>query len=167
MSDGDRTILALTQLFEELGAPAPGRWARSQVEEGIPQLARYLFLRQAWRQLLRDGDTTWIEPTIAASSARPDAPFAGVGAALARLRASGARDEDVAEVARGMQAAALFAFCRLLDDPGLTEPELSDLHWAFVQVTAEGEVAGRIAALHESVLETDPTGREMRPRSQG
>src|SRR5829696_2415091 len=105
----------LAALFTRLGAPSPERWARTQLIEGTPELARYVFLRQAWRRLLADGDTSWIEPTIiAAARATPDAPFAGVGRALARLRESGARDEDVAEVARGMQAAALFALCALL-----------------------------------------------------
>jgi hypothetical protein len=37
----------LTELFARLGAPRPESWARSQLEEGIPQLARFVFLRQA------------------------------------------------------------------------------------------------------------------------
>lgn len=160
----DTTLAALTQLFAELGAPEPGRWARSQLEEGIPQLARFLLLRAAWRTILRDGDTAWIDATIASAERTPDAPFAGVGAALARLRAAGARDEDVAEVARGMQAAALFAFCQLLDDAPHEEPEVADVRWALLQVTPEGQLVGQVSALHASVLETDPTGREMRPR---
>lgn len=167
MTDDALSLAALTQLFAELGAPDPEGWARSQLGEGLPQLARFLFLREAWRAVLAEGDTAWIDPTIAASRAQPDAPFAGVGAALARLRDAGARDEDIAEVVRGMQAAALFAFCRLVDDPGLPEPELSDVSWALVQVSPGGEVLAQIAGLHESVLETDPTGREMRPRGAG
>src|SRR6187431_2782085 len=110
-------LAELAALFARLGAPSPERWARTQLAEGTPELARFVFLRQAWRRLLADGDTSWIEPTIAAARAAPDAPFAGVGHALARLRESGARDEDVAEVARGMQAAALFALASLLDGP--------------------------------------------------
>jgi len=39
----------LAALFQKLGARDPDHWARSQVEEGVPQLARFLFLRQAWR----------------------------------------------------------------------------------------------------------------------
>jgi len=37
----------LTALFQKLGARHPEGWARSQIKEGIPQLARFLFLRQA------------------------------------------------------------------------------------------------------------------------
>ena len=158
-------IADLTELFTKLGAPDPAGWARSQVAEGIPQLARFLFLREAWRRVLAEGDTAWIDATIAATDADPNAPFAGVGAALARLRAQGAVDADLTEVVRGMQAAALFSFAQLLDDPGELEPEVEDVAWALVQVSSEGEVLGQIGGLHESVLETDPTGREMRPRS--
>lgn len=167
MSDEARTLAALTQLFAELGAAHPERWARTQLEHGMPQMARFLFLRQAWGQLLRDGDVAWITPTIAASDARPDAPFAGVGHALARLRAAGARDEDISEVVRGMQAASLYAFCRLLEDPGPLEPEVRDVRWALVQLSPEGDIVGPVPALHESVLETDPSGREMHPRAPG
>jgi hypothetical protein len=41
----------LTALFKKVGARKPEGWARSQIEEGIPQLARFLFLRQAWHRL--------------------------------------------------------------------------------------------------------------------
>jgi hypothetical protein len=161
--DDDHDLRALTQLFAELGAPAPERWARAQVEGGIPQLARFLFLRAAWRHVLAEGDTSWIDGPIAAARVQPDAPFAGVGAALARLRASGARDTDVSEVVRGMQVAALFAFCRLLDGAPAAEPEVADVRWALVQVTPDGDVVAPLRALHASLLDTDPTGREMRP----
>ena len=166
MDNADLDIAELTQLFRQLGAPDPAGWARSQVAEGIPQLARFLFLRQAWRNVLADGDTSWIDATISATRADPNAPFAGVGAALARLRADGAADEDITEVVREMQAAALFAFTQLLDDPGEFEPEVADVRWALVQIGPDGEILGEIGALHESVLETDPTGREMRPRPE-
>ena len=36
----------LTALFQKFGAPDPESWAASQVEEGIPQLQRFLFLRR-------------------------------------------------------------------------------------------------------------------------
>lgn len=94
----------------------------------------------------------------------PDAPYAGVGAALSRLRAAGANDQDLTELVRGMQAQLLFSLCCQLDDPGEVEPEVEDVHWALVQINGEGEILGPISGLHESVLETDPTGREMRPR---
>jgi hypothetical protein len=158
---------ALTALFRKLGASEPEDWARSQVEEGIPQLARFVFLRQAWRQIVREGDSSWIKASIEHAEASPDTPYAGVGHALKKLRAKGGTDEEITDLVRGMQARLLFALCYLLEDPGDVEPEIADLAWTLVQVDDEGNALGTIAGLHESVLETDPTGRELRSRRDG
>lgn len=40
---------ALVEKFRAAGAERPGEWAASEVEEDIPQLARFLFLRSVWR----------------------------------------------------------------------------------------------------------------------
>ena len=53
-------IEQLTELFRKLGADDPEGWAGSQVREGFPQLARFLFLRQAWRKIVGKHDETWI-----------------------------------------------------------------------------------------------------------
>ena len=66
---------------------------------------------------------------------------------------------------RATQAEALAGLCYLLADPGELEPEVANMSWALVQLDANGEPTECIQSLHESVLETDPTGREMRPRT--
>ena len=157
-------IEGLTALFDQLGARDSESWARSQVNEGIPQLARYLFLRQAWRNVVSEDDPTWIDREIASAQSSPDQPYAGAGHALARLRARGASDADVTDLARAMQASFLFSLCYLLEDPAIEEPAASEVMWALVQTDFDGNVVGPISGLHESVLQTDPTGREMRPR---
>ena len=154
----------LTALFRKLGACDPEGWARSQIEEGIPQLARFLFLRQAWRAVVDDGDAAWIEQAIGRAETHPDEPNAAVGHTLRKLRARGATDNEITDLVRGMQAQLLFHFCYLLEDPGDVEPEVADVSWALVQTDEDGKVVGRIGGLHESVLDTDPTGREMRRR---
>lgn len=154
----------LTDIFRKLGAPEPESWARSQISEGIPQLARFLFLRQAWRQVVGEDDTRWIDAHIERARTHPDEPYAGAGHALARLRARGATDDELTDLTRGMQAELLFALCDLLDDPGDVEPEAAAVNWALAEVDEAGELLGFMGGLHESVLGTDPTGREMRPR---
>jgi hypothetical protein len=154
----------LAALFRRLGAPDPDSWARSQIDEGIPQLARYVFLRQAWRNVVSEDDPAWINNSIEAARARPDEPYAGVGHALAKLRERGATDQELTDLVRGMQAELLFSFCYLLEDPGELEPDISHIGWALAQVDGAGNVLAGIGGLHESVLETDPTGREMRPK---
>lgn len=154
----------LSALFAKLGAPDPEGWARSQVVEGIPQLARFLFLRQAWRLVVSEDDSAWIDRSIARAKTHPNEPYSGVGHSLMKLRALGADDQEITELVRGMQGQLLFDLCYLLEDPGDIEPEVADVAWALVQVDEDGKPLGTIGGLHESVLETDPTGREMRPR---
>ena len=155
----------LTALFQQLGARDPATWAASQASEGIPQLHRFLFLRQAWQRVIPEDRDDWIDREQAAAAAQPTQPFAGVGQALGRLLAAGASREDIVDLVRGMQAQLLFELCYLLEDPGLAEPAVEDVGWALVATDDDLAPTSRaISGLHESVLETDPTGREMRPR---
>jgi hypothetical protein len=156
----DMNVAELTSIFERLGAPDPAAWARSQVDEGIPQLARFLFLRQAWGLVVDEQDTGWVDRqrTVPESG-----PGGAVGPALARLLDSGASRSDLTTLVRTMQWEVLFGLCYLLDDPGQLEPEVADMAWGLFQLNKDGEPASAINGLHESVLETDPTGREMRP----
>ena len=155
----------LTEMFARLGAPDPSGWASSQVNEGIEQLHRFLFLRQAWSHVLPDGDTQWIAREMDRAKAKPAEPFAGVGLALSRCLEKGVDPRDLSDIARGMQASALFQFCYLLEDPGFAESELEDIGWCLVATAENLEPTTRsIVGLHESVLETDPTGRGMRAR---
>ncbi len=159
------SIEKLTAIFRRLGARDPEVWAQSQVSEGINQLHRYLFLRQAWSQVIRDGDSTWIDASIAAAERGRDDPYAGMGHALKRLFAAGASRDDLTDVVRGMQAELLFQFCYLLEDPMIEEQDVGDVGWVLVESDSEFRPTDRkIAGLHESVFETDPTGREMRPK---
>lgn len=158
-------IAELTKLFQKLGAQDSELWARSQIKEDIPQLQRYLFLRQAWKQVLREDSVVWIDRQIQESERHPTGPYAGVGAALKRAVATGTPKQDLIDIARGAQAELLFQLCYLLDDPGLSEPELEAFAWGLFEVDEnDNPIPPRIGNLHESVLETDPTGREMRPR---
>jgi len=157
----------LTALFEKLGARRPGSWARSQLSEGINQLQRFLFLRQAWNLILREDDTDWVQFEIARTQRHPDEPYAGVGHALRRCVEKGASAQDLTDIVRGKQAELLHYFCYLLGDPSFTEKELSDLRWGLFEIDMDGNpIPPGINMLHESVLSTDPTGREMRPRKE-
>lgn len=156
----------LAERFRQLGAPDPRAWAESQVREGIPQLARFLFLRQAWRLVASETDPSWISAWKASAEREPDAPYAGAGHAIKRLKTLGASDEDLTDLVRGAQAELLFSFCYLLDDAGIDDAAGADMAWALVQVSDKGEVLAPISGLHESVLELDPTGRQMRPRGR-
>lgn len=158
-------IEQLTELFRRAGAQNPERWATSQIDEGRSQLHRFLFLRQAWRGIVSEDDPSWMRKAVKEAEGDPNAPFAGVGLALKRLRDTGASESDLVDLVRGTQAQLLFHICYLLDDPSIDDRELSEIGWALVETDAEFEPTDRaVGGLHESVLETDPSGREMRPR---
>jgi hypothetical protein len=150
----------LTDLFRKLGAPEPESWAHSQITEGIPQLLRYLFLRQAWRKVLRPDEHDWMSQM---RPENPDDPGAELGPAIDRILAAGVRPKDLTTVVRIMQWYLLSRFCVLLEDPGNVESEVADIWWRLFLVDENDNPVMPIDALHESVLETDPTGREMRP----
>jgi hypothetical protein len=167
-----RNAARLTELFRCLGARSPESWADSEVTEGIPQLASFLFLKQAWSRVVSEQDPSWIDGAIREATAHPTRPYAGLGQALRSLRSRGATDAELTDLARGVQAQLLFHLCYLLGDPNLGElkslfPEgedLGDIAWGFFLLDDEGRPVEPLACLHESVLDTDPTGREMTPR---
>ncbi len=151
----------LTELFRKLGARNPAGWANSQLNENLPQLARFLFLREAWKLVVGDSDASWVKARIGDD---PAGPGGEIGPALERLLAAGAAESDLTVVVRTMQWRLLFGLCQLLDDPGNLEKEVRDIAWRLFQVDEDDQPTAVIGGLHESVLETDPTGREMRPR---
>ena len=155
----------LAALFEKLGACDPSGWARSQIEEGTPQLHRFLFLRQAWSHILAEEAVGWVGYHIEEAEKDPSAPYSGMGAALKRAVAAGVSREDLSQIARGVQAELLCQLCYMLDDNGLNEEELKGIGWGLFQTDEEGNAIAPIYSLHESVLEVDPTGREMRPKN--
>ena len=152
----------LVNIFRELGAANPEGWAESQVAEGTPQLARFLFLKGCWDNIVKDGDIGWIDRQIQSTPDDSKAPFSGVAHALRRLLESGAKPEDITELVRGMQAEFLFSICHQLDDPDSVEGN-QYVNWGLCQLDENDRLIDFIDGLHESVLGTDPTGREMCP----
>jgi hypothetical protein len=158
----------LTELFRKLGAQNPEGWARSQIRENIPQLARFLFLRQAWKLVVDEDDRQWISERRQIDT---DEPAGDIGPAIGRILAAGADESDLTRVVRIMQWEILFGLCYLLDDPDylrddreIIQKEAGDIDWCLFQVGNNGLPVAVVDGLHESVLETEPTGREMRPK---
>lgn len=164
--DESAKIRELTENFRALGAVDQESWARSQVQEGIPQYARFVFLRQMWQGVVREGDTGWIDSEIALARRQPRNPGASLGPVLTRLLDAGVSRSDITELARVMQWQTLASIAEQIDDSGAESypsTEMPRVHWALCETTEAGEVLHTIAALHESVLEVEPSGREMRP----
>ena len=134
-----------------------------QIREGIPQLARFLFLREAWRRVVGPAGGDWVEQIRKLPS---DGPGGHVGNALDRLLRTGAAQSDITVVVRVMQWWLLAGLCQLLDEPPALEAEVADIAWRLVLLDEHGEPTAPIEGLIESLLETEPSGREMRPRDK-
>jgi hypothetical protein len=161
-------IEELTRIFQSVGAEDPEGWAGSQIDEDIPQLHRFLFIKQAWTHVVGEEDTGWIDRAIEDWRQNPDAPYSGQGRALERMLALGVDRSAIVDLTRAAQAAMLSSLCYQLSDPGIydhAEEQVNSIGWALVTTDADFEPTSQlIDALHESVLSLDPTGREMRPR---
>ncbi len=156
------TLNELIEIFRKLGADDPEGWAGSHLREGIPQLARFLILKGAWEGVTDDGGE-WIDTLLANTPKDSKEPYSGQAHAIREMLSHGVSKECITDLVRGAEAAMIFHICNLLEDPGSVEGN-EYVNWALMQVDDNDEICGTINGLHESVLETDPTGREMRPR---
>lgn len=156
----------LTSILGDLGVPDPESWADSEISRGIPQLARFLFLKGCWDLIVSDGDTSWIDSSIKRTSPSSNEPYAGSAHALRRLMACGVSKDDINEVVRCAQAELLFGICYQMDDSSSVDGNDDYAEWALMLLDDDENPIKSIGGLHESVLHTDPSGREMRPGSQ-
>ncbi len=86
------------------------------------------------------------------------------------MLASGTAREDIAELVRVMQWYVLAGIAYQLADASIVEypsDKVRRVNWTLFEVDEEGQPLHPINALHESVLDTDPSGREMRPSGVG
>src|SRR5262245_5985891 len=151
----------LTELFRELGAIEPETWARSQLEEGLPQLAVFSFARAIWEAVVKDGDDGWIENEVEWSKKHSNEPCSQAGSALEEMLARGVNRQAIINLVRVCQFNALYHVCALIDGARLVELPVN--RWTLFQVDEFGQPLAVIQGLHEILLSMDPTGREMRP----
>ncbi|MGC4909887.1 hypothetical protein [Streptomyces cyaneofuscatus] len=147
----------LTALFRALGADddAPD-WAESEAEEGLPQLARYRFLRTVWQ----DVDAWTAEAPRWVAAYRSDGVAAG---AVDRALAAGLTPEDLGELAREVARETAFGVLYALADPadGSLPAEVEEQlpGWRLAELDPAGEPTGRhLHALHEDFAELEPKG---------
>lgn len=183
-----RRAQELAETFRALGAGDPEGWAVSEVEEDIPQLARFLLLRRLWRSAWQwklppeawfaevesepaggadveeDDDTPTLVPDAydgAEQDEDGDPPFLAAQQAVQRILASGADPEDLREVARAIFLHTAFDAVQTVDeghDPAAGEGMPG---WLLTEVGGDLVLTGRvIPALHEDLLTTEPDEAE-------
>jgi hypothetical protein len=129
---------------------------------------REIILRDIWKYIADEDDLSWIDNV--ASQPANDGPMGDFGEITRRMLAAGISKHDIARFAKINGYEAAFGALYILDGGTLGDDEVRDsegkeVSWrvqAFDFETDQPIDAG-IRGLHESILSTDPTGREMRP----
>src|SRR5215212_7678294 len=87
----------MIQRLKALGTPNAEAWVQSEIQENIPQTARFLVLRRLWQHIdeCRDGAADYIPRLIANADKHPNEPFADADIALKRIVDAGAQAADI------------------------------------------------------------------------
>jgi hypothetical protein len=170
VSDKSAGVEGLAAAFRKLGfsEEESRRKAEYQVSSERPELARMSFLKCAWAGVISEGNSEWIERRIESFRRDPNGEGSGAGRALELLLRIGANPNDLTDLVRAMQHETLSEVCCVIDNCGDTynDPFNPKAHWHLVLSEVCPPEKNDVGGLHESVLETDPTGREMRPRPE-
>ena len=157
-----KDLAQLTEIFRTAGAENPESWARSQIEEGIPQLSLFSFAKSLWAGVESEDSDDWIDRQIENASKAPNAPCAQIGPSLKEMLDKGVSRGAITDLVRVMQYQVLFHVCSLLD--GCHTEDTPVTTWALCRTDEEGNLVETVDGAHEILLGLDPTKREMRPR---
>ena len=170
MGNPDQQLKALAEAFRKLGFSddQSRSSAEYQISSGAPELARVSFLKAAWIGVVSEENDSWIDRCLADYTRDPEGVGSGAGRALQRLLALGASRMDLTDLVRSMQFETLFEVCSVVDNCGdvYNDPLSPKAHWHLRLGEECPPKHEDVGGLHESVLETDPTGREMKPRPE-
>jgi len=148
----------LIEAFRGLGAADPESLASSQLDDGVPELNRFAFLKRLWDQVADTQSMKWIEETIdRAERLGEDDPQSAAGPALQRMLAEGVDPNDILKVVWCAQAEMIYNFAFQLDDPEFAVAQLpqhgdmqeDDAIWGLYTVDENGEPKELLEALHE------------------
>src|SRR5258708_7066954 len=92
----------LIRFLTEQGLGDAEDWVRSEIEERIPQVARFLMLRTFWESMIDvyQNSAVWIQRCITEAEKNPHGYFADAGQALKRMVETGVDNADIGRVAR-------------------------------------------------------------------
>jgi hypothetical protein len=143
----------LRDQFSQRGVGDPEGWARSEISEDVAQMTRFLFLTAVWRRM---------------KGAVSDAL---VSESATSLLEAGCDRGTMETLVKSAVYQLAFELCYLLDEPDGTtwtedgvrrsDVEPTDRRWQLREVRPDGSLSFRdVSGLHESLLETDPSGTE-------
>ena len=155
-------LKSLTDVFRQAGAIDPEMWADSQIKEGINQLGRFSFLKAITSEWLKEDDVHWVDNQIEFNYSRQGDPCSQLPKALKEMLDKNVSRETILDLIRVIQFNTLFHVCSTIDRA--IEAETPIKNWALYEVDDDDNPMETLNGLHESLLQFDPSGKEMRPR---
>lgn len=157
----------LSQVFRDLGATNPESFASSQLQEGIPQLAHFVFLKQAWENIIDlENIDLWFDHIAQLAEEYPRGLPRQIAEALTPIISKGVSREEIAKLIQLVQYDTLDKLCFMLDDGGFASPlnvrdeEWQPVRWSRIQVDDDGNFVAPISALHEYSNGESPDGKQ-------
>lgn len=161
----------LIETFRLLGADDPESWAVSEVEEGIPQLAMYVFLRRALELFSERSLERWVQSVVHGHASQ----HALAKQALSRIFERGIPREDVRCILDSFGCDVLMEFCCLIDntcsshfDDDQLNRKMAHIDWRLYAVDDNGNPTSPMEGLHEivnDVADQAEQGRESEESS--
>lgn len=143
----------LTEAFRSLGAREPESWASSQLEEGIPQLHRFAFLKALWEAVDGPASKVWV---AAARDGENELPDEAAMTALKRMKELGVTDDDITNAVRAAHEEQVYFVAQVIDDSAGALAELdydgdeTDVQWGLFVIDDKGKPKAPIDSLQES-----------------
>lgn len=127
-----------------------------------------VFVRGLWMTVPSEDDISWVR-RIARLPLTGD-PLGDYGVLVKRMLECGVSEYEIARFAKIVGYETAFGIAYLLADPAAGFPATSNpeqVSWGLFQIDDDtGQPTRPLAGSHEMMLSMDPSGREMRPRSQ-
>lgn len=125
------------------------------------------FVRSVWFNVPSEDDVSWVA-RISRLPPAPEEPLGDFGPLVKRMLECGLTEHEIARFAKLIGYETAHGIMYLLADPSAGFVELKNpenIVWTLYQVDPKTEMPIEpLRALHEYMLEADPSGREMRPR---
>ncbi|MBI5725881.1 MAG: hypothetical protein HZA50_18115 [Planctomycetes bacterium] len=158
------TVDEKVAILKKFNAYAPLAWVESEMNENIPQVARFLFLHCVRSEVINGYSNFKIPDNDDFEKSIPPYKRLEVGEeALNRLIAAGVNREDIVRVARAAVCTAAFNFVAMLDrcsGPPDVDKVANAPDWALMEIVkkdGERKLSGRMLdGLHESIYNLYP-----------
>ncbi|WP_146591965.1 hypothetical protein [Posidoniimonas polymericola] len=158
--DDESRYIALVERFRQFGCGNAEGWARSEIDENIPQLARFVFLRQLWNLVI-----TPEAPRRLNDYAGPNDD--GRGGALRRIKECGVASNDLLTIVREAQIDVIREVASILDELNTLDSQYDGIRWGLFEIDDNDCPTRPIDCLHESVDDEDVIPRPQDRRTNG